>query len=236
MWGRGDVNQLGISFSKLTIDDIGYVALKPMKLKEISKKKVLIISVTCGEAHTIALDSEGKMHAFGWGEDGQLGLDENFLQDSIMSNNIKCIESIAHKIIKISAGCIFSACLTDMGQVFVWGNGEQGQLGLGMSIKSINFPTLVSSLRHEFILDIVCGNSFMLSISQSGNVYGWGRGITGKFYDEELYSSGSDIICFVPRIISKFDIVQKYLIHKQNQVDSFSKILMEKLMKLHQLE
>ena len=149
---------------------------------------------------------------------------------------MKCIESISHKIVKISAGNIFSVCLSDMGQVFVWGNGEQGQLGLGISIKSINFPTLVSSLRHEFIVDIVCGESSVLTISHSGNVYGWGKGIAGKFYDEQLYPSGSDITCFVPRIISKIDIIQKYLINIQKPDDSFSKVLMQKLMKLQQLE
>lgn len=226
-WGRGDVNQLGIPQSKMTKDEIGYVALSPKKLKDLSKSGICIKSVACGEAHTLLLDSNGKIYAFGWGEDGQLGF-----EDLPSQGQLKVIESMPYKAVKIAAGSVFSACLTDMGQVFVWGNGECGQLGLGNSFVLAQFPTLVSGLRHEFIVDIVCGESSVLCISQTGSVYGWGKGITGNFIDTEGFSKGSDIICYVPRLIPHTQIVQKYLLRKKSPQSDFAEELRKKLLKL----
>ncbi|OMJ85941.1 hypothetical protein SteCoe_12644 [Stentor coeruleus] len=230
-WGRGDVNQLGIQFKKLIKDDIGHVALRPQKIKYCSKQNLSIKAVACGEAHTLLLDSDGRIFAFGWAEYGQLGLSENAIDENI-SKSIYHVQSMAHKVIKISAGCLFSVCLTDMGQVFVWGNGDQGQLGLGNSMKNVNYPTLVSSLRHEFIVDVVCSETSVICLTQSGNIYAWGRGVAGRFLDSGNYVLGSDIICFVPRKVQGVNIVQKYLIKNKPPEDDFTKELMMKLMKL----
>ena len=232
VWGRGDVNQLGISLQELTADSIGHVALRPMKIKELAKRGVVVKSVACGEAHTLLLEAEGRVYAFGWAEDGQLGLAEDILKDGIMSKSPRCVHAISNKIIKISAGSIFSACLSDNGQVLVWGNGEEGQLGIGNSITSAEFPVVVGRLKHEFIVDIVCGGNYMLCVAQSGKVYGWGRGVTGRFYGTHTYPTGSDIICFIPRVIPNIDIAQRYLVVNQCEGKNFAKLLTEKLMKL----
>ena len=63
----------------------------------------------------------------------------------------------------MSAGCVFSSCLTEEGCVFVWGNGEQGQLGLGPRMKRSEFPTAVAQLKTEKVVDIVCGESHMIA-------------------------------------------------------------------------
>lgn len=231
-WGRGDVNQLGIPFKKLIKDDVGHVALRPQKVKNCSKQNLSIKAVACGEAHTLLLDADGRIFAFGWAEYGQLGLSENAIDESGISKSIYQVQSMAHKVVKISAGCLFSVCLTDMGQVFVWGNGDQGQLGLGNSMKNANYPTLVSSLRHEFIVDIMCSETSVVCLTQSGNIYAWGRGIAGRFLDGGNYTPGSDIICFVPRKLQGVNIIQKYLIKNKPPADDFTKELMMKLMKL----
>lgn len=234
VWGRGDVNQLGISMSKLVKDDVGYVALRPLKLKEFSRQGVKIKSVACGEAHSLMLDSDGKVYSFGWDEDGQLGIDESGLQDSIASKSLKRVEGIPEKVIKISSGCIFSTCLTETGEIFVWGNGEQGQLGLGDSIKSTNFPTLLSSLKNEHVIDVVCGESNAICITKLGKVYAWGRGTTGMFYD--AYPVGSDIISFIPRLIPNLTFIKGYLWYSKNPDQDFAKLLTEKVQKLKEIK
>lgn len=226
-WGRNDVNQLGVPLTKLTKDEMGHVALRPIKLKELSKSGVCIKGVACGEAHTLLLDSEGKIYSFGWDEDGQLGY-----EDTPGGPLIRTIESMPYKAVKIAAGSVFSACVTDLGQVFVWGNGEFGQLGIGNTFISATFPSLVSGLRHEFVVDLVCGENNVMCISQSGAVYGWGKGITGKFINNEGYAQGSDIICFVPRLIPHVQTVQKYLVNKNKEQFDFADELRKKLMKL----
>jgi alpha-tubulin suppressor-like RCC1 family protein len=67
-WGRGDVNQLGVKQSKMMKDDMGYASLFPKIVEDLLQVKVC--QVACGEAHTMALDTDGNVHSFGWGEDG----------------------------------------------------------------------------------------------------------------------------------------------------------------------
>lgn len=225
VWGRGDVNQLGIDFFHLQKDQIGFVSLNPVKIQDLAQENVFIKSVACGEAHTLLLDSEGKIYSFGWGDDGQLGLGDRDSTSSLTMKNMNIMKSFPYKILKISAGAIFSACVDEIGQVYVWGNGELGQLGQGQGIKCSSTPILVESLNEEFIIDVVCGESYVLTMSQNGKVFAWGQGVAGFFGDQELYPTGSDIICFAPRIVDYVKNTQEYLLKcpsKDSFVDSIA--------------
>ena len=215
VWGRGDVNQLGIDFFKLQRDEVGAVALSPVLLQELVEQRISVKAVACGEAHTLVLDSEGKVYSCGWAEDGQLGLGDLDMQSSFLNKNINVIPGLPQRIVKISAGSTFSACVSENGQVFVWGNGEQGQLGLGMVMKSSKVPVMVNSLGQEFIVDVVCGESHAMCISQHGKIFGWGQGTAGYFTDQTVYAPGSDILCFASRNISTVKTSQEYLIRPQ---------------------
>ena len=199
VWGRGDVNQLGISDHKLIKDDIGFCALKPMKVKWLSH----VVSVACGEAHTLVLTADGKVNAFGWNEDGQLGI------DSIVNDTEVNLPKNCHKV---AAGALFSACLLETGEVMVWGSGEQGQLGLGNEQTTAKIPTKVEGI--EDIIDIVCGEISVLALSRDGKIYAWGQGIVSNFTDTKLFPPGSDIICYLPHLLSEVDIVHKVLMKK----------------------
>jgi X-linked retinitis pigmentosa GTPase regulator len=219
VWGRGDVHQLGVPMRHLSKDEMGYVALRPTLVEEFNRTKKKLRGVACGEAHTLVLDSEGSVYAFGWAEDGQLGLQKTELKNSIMTSSVRKISAlIRHRIIKVSAGSIFSAALDDAGQVFVWGNGEQGQLGLGNRIKFAEFPTQVEALSSELVIDIVCGESHVFCITQSGKLFGWGQGLAGLFDNKaasgfiETFPTGSDLVCYVPRRLAGVDIAHRMIV------------------------
>ena len=197
-WGRSDVNQLGLPNEKLLKDEVGVCALKPMRIKWIKNA----VSVACGEAHTIVLNSHGHILAFGWDEDGQLGLNGNTLDSTI---------NLPKKAVKVSAGALFSACLLENGEVMVWGSGELGQLGLGNEVTSCKVPQKVNVSN---IIDIVCGENSMIALDKNGKIYGWGQGIVSNFTDNKLFPPGSDIICFFPHLLSEVDIVHKVLMKK----------------------
>lgn len=219
VWGRGDVHQLGISMKHLCKDELGYVALRPMLVEDFYRSGKKLKGVACGEAHTLALDSEGTVYAFGWAEDGQLGIFENELKNSVMTASVRQVKALAKlRVVKVSAGSIFSACLTDSGQVYVWGNGEQGQLGLGNRVKFAEFPLLVDTLSTEFTIDIVCGESHVICLTQSGKLFGWGQGLAGVFDSKatsvftETFPVGSDLVCYVPRRLFEADIAHRFVI------------------------
>lgn len=221
VWGRGDVHQLGVSFDLLTKDDIGHVAYRPIKT-ELKNVK----SVACGEAHTVVLNSEGTVYAFGWAEDGQLGLYPEQLYENQMSFEIAPLR-IPEKVAKVSAGGLFSVALTEGGQLYVWGNCEQGQLGIGNRDKILRLPTHLSSLSNEIIMDVVCGETHVICITTTGRLYGWGQGLAGRFKNRQDFSTGSDIVCFVPRLLKEVDIVHRFVL--KGRMDNLMEELTYKL-------
>ncbi|CAG9327461.1 unnamed protein product [Blepharisma stoltei] len=243
-WGRGDVYQLGIPFRELCKDETGYVSLVPLKINYFSERNITIKAIACGEAHTLALDTNGKVFAFGWGEDGQLGISRDELTNQSMSKEITLISALdSLNIVKISAGSIFSACLTETGQILVWGNGEQGQLGQGSSETSSDHPIRVETLKEEVIIDVICGENHVLALSDSAKLFGWGLGKAGMFSSslEQKFSAGTGLVCFKPKCLSEADINQHFvvdsdysaplLIPKKNEQSLLSAVA-EKLQKL----
>ena len=69
------------------------------------------------------------MFACGTNDDGQLGVGDT---DNIMMPNPLVTGLLKTKtVVQVTAGCLFSAYLTADGLVFVSGDNEYGQLGVG---------------------------------------------------------------------------------------------------------
>ncbi|CAG9313214.1 UVR8_2 [Blepharisma stoltei] len=214
-WGRGDANQLGVPSTSLYRDELGYVSLRPTKLEYFTNQDIFIKSAACGEAHTLLLDTLGCIYAFGWAEDGQLGISDENITSDYMSKEITQVNSLSGIFVtQISAGANFSACLTEDGKVFVWGSGEHGQLGIENSenLKQKN-PTMVEALNNEIIVSIVCGENHVICLSDNNKIFGWGLGKAGAFPNlEGGFTPGSDLICHVPKIIPTLDNTQYFVV------------------------
>lgn len=200
-WGRGDVGQLGLPNKKLLKDEVGLCALRPTRVKWILN----VCSVACGEAHTLVLNNEGKIFAFGWDEDGQLGVE-----------NAEKEVKLKKKAVKVAAGALFSVALLENGEIWEWGNGEMGQLGLGNGVVNCKGPAKVQG--PEDVVDIVCGENTVIAVERSGKVFSWGQGTVSVFTDSRLFPPGSDIVCFLPHPLCEVDIVHKVLVKKKKML------------------
>ncbi|XP_073978964.1 HECT and RLD domain containing E3 ubiquitin ligase 4 isoform X2 [Rhodnius prolixus] len=130
----------------------------------------------CGENHSMALNEWGQV--FTWGSDkyGQLGLDSDG-----EVRTPKIVKALAtHNVIQIASGYRHCLALTNKGDLFAWGSNEHGQLGLGLKVKSVPQPSLVTSLNGLPISLIACGAYHSFVISKSGAVYGWGKNRFGQ--------------------------------------------------------
>ena len=132
------------------------------------------------------------------------------LGDGVCSAEVTQVK-LPYKLVRVSAGAMFSAGLTENGTVFVWGNGENGQLGLGNDVRHCKFPALVGSLKQEFITDLVCGESHVICLTSTAEVWAWGKGIVGDFEDAETYPPGSEIACFTPRKLYSMEIAHRFI-------------------------
>jgi len=170
-FGSGDYGRLGHGDNQ---------PKKTAKLVEVLRDKD-IIKFACGPRHTLALASDGTIYSWGFGGDGQLGHGDFQLQT--MPTKIKALQD--EHVINISCGEKHSAALTSGGDVFTWGDGSLGQLGLGDQRKQ-HTPHRVVELQGRMILQISCGYYHTACIDQDENVYTWGQGGSGRLgHDHE---------------------------------------------------
>jgi alpha-tubulin suppressor-like RCC1 family protein len=136
-FGRSDNGQLGLGNK----EDREIPTL--LEYPELGR----IIAISAGYFHSLILNSQGQVFAFGSNGNGELGKD---YQDSSLV--AKCINTpvlikspLIGKIVAISAGDHHSLIINTKGQIFGFGINENGQLGLG-DIRNRYSPTLIPNL------------------------------------------------------------------------------------------
>jgi alpha-tubulin suppressor-like RCC1 family protein len=134
-WGASACGQLGLSYMKdLPTDIEGYpYQPTPRVVELLSDAKILQIS--CGDAHTVALSSDGKLYSWGGGGCGQLGhpdtqsmpKDEDGCPYQPKPKLISALRSMQVK--QIACGKAHTVAVLNNGQLYSWGAGACGQLG-----------------------------------------------------------------------------------------------------------
>ena len=140
--------------------------------------------VAVGQAHSLALDSEGRVFAWGNNLLGQLG-------DGTTTNRLSPVPVTTlgvldgQSISSVAAGHYYSVALSSTGDIFSWGTNGDGQLGDGTTT---NRSVPVQLARSEAIAGvsfsaISAGGYFTLALSDDGRVFGWGRNSVGQLGD-----------------------------------------------------
>jgi len=149
--------------------------LKPTRVEAFRGKKVTRVAV--GTHHTLVLMSDGSVYSVGGGEYGQLGNGE-FSKFSLEPQKIEGnLEN--HHVTFIASGSMHCAAVTNNGEMFVWGRGEDGQLGLG-NRENQPLPTLVHALNNESIVTCALGMWHTMALTRDGRVYVWGDTTYGQ--------------------------------------------------------
>ncbi|XP_036335085.1 LOW QUALITY PROTEIN: RCC1-like G exchanging factor-like protein [Rhagoletis pomonella] len=146
--------------------------------KEICGADDEIVSVECGQDHTMFLTRMGCVYSCGWSADGQTGkgnYDSNFEIEPAKG------DIAGERIVKLSCASDCVLALNDKGEIFGWGNSEYGQLDNSESAEcQINKPRLLTlTKRIGKVIDIAAGGSFCMALNEDGLVYTWGNGILG---------------------------------------------------------
>jgi len=185
----------------------GVLGIENNKLKSYKFVKVnfgqynnRIKAISAGTVHSIALTDDGKIFSWGSAQGGQLGLSEEYLTQFKnqyfyistptlvpIKENHKTKEDM--KITKISCGEAHSIILNNKKEVYSWGFGSNGQLGLGFCEDSFELGTGLSKSRiftpqkikafdnleqKVLISDIQCGKTFSMFIDTKGGLYSCG--------------------------------------------------------------
>ena len=139
-------------------------------------------SVVAGYAHSLALDGEGRLWAWGGNAYGQLG-------DGTTNNRLTPVTVDLGYL--GGAGVTFVAADNDAsfimdedGRVWAWGRNFGGQLGNGTTTDS-TMPIAVdlTALGGARVVSLAAGNHNVLVVDDQGRLWGWGSNGNGELGD-----------------------------------------------------
>lgn len=188
-FGRNDYGQLGHDD---TVD-----RKVPQQVDALGDRR--IVSVACGQYHSMVVTAAGRVFAFGKNDYGQLGLDtiDNQLVPAQIKGGLEkqtCLE--------IRCGYYHSIVLCSGARVYGFGRNDYGQLGLGRSSATavanvqlqqqrFALPQLIEELEGKDITRIACGCYHTVVVCEDGMLYVFGRNNHGQLgtgdTNERLY-------------------------------------------------
>ncbi|KAM9180361.1 X-linked retinitis pigmentosa GTPase regulator [Dugong dugon] len=164
MFGSNNWGQLGLGSKSAVYKPTCVRALKPEKVK----------FAACGRNHTLVSTEEGNVYATGGNNEGQLGLGDTEERNSF---HLISFFTSQHKIKQLSAGSNTSAALTEDGELFMWGDNSEGQIGLN-NISNVCVPHQVTIGKP--ISWISCGYYHSAFVTTEGELYTFGEPECGK--------------------------------------------------------
>lgn len=186
-WGRNDFGQLG---DGTTITRNAPVAVNATGV--LAGKTV--VAVGGGHTHSLVLTSDGRLYAWGYNQNGQLGDGTGI--DSAVPVAVNMTGALAGKTVKaIAAGGDHNIVLTTDGLVFAWGRNDYGQLGDDSNAPS-DFPVAVDTtgvLAGKTITMIAAGHSHSLALAGNGQLFAWGNNAAGQLGDGTSFTRPSPV-------------------------------------------
>jgi alpha-tubulin suppressor-like RCC1 family protein len=187
-WGKNDHGQLGVGTAiaigksaytpcrvanlPTVIDPYGW--LSPVKQRNTHYTPV---GLAAGTSHSLAVDSDGRVWAWGSNDSGQIG-------DGTGDERIEPVALGLDRINAVAAGESFSAAVNETGSVWTWGSNDYGTLGRGASEPYCYAPKWLPSIRR--VRQLACGQHHVVAVKEAGStslqgtVWAWGSNTAGQ--------------------------------------------------------
>jgi alpha-tubulin suppressor-like RCC1 family protein len=135
-----------------------------------------VTAIAAGVSHALALTADGRLWSWGGNGKGELGYStfEGWQESPAPVPGLRGVAAIA-------AGGQVSVALRTDGSLWVWGNNDRGQLGLGVaggpSFAARQVPGLGAVRR------VASGPDSSFAIGDDGRVWSWGANTSGRLGD-----------------------------------------------------
>ena len=146
----------------------------PIRINNL--KKIKINQIACGIGHVLALTDNNLIYSW-----GRFYKQENKKEKEKSTTHgdypfPQLIESLSNEsIVKISAGNNHSMAITELGELYTWGEGIYGQLGHGIN-NNEQYPKKVEYFCNKFkIIDCMGGAMHSVALTEEGYLFGWGQ-------------------------------------------------------------
>lgn len=179
-WGGGALGQLGNGTNDgrttpYAVDMTAVLASGATGFSDLS----------AGNRHVLALDDVGGAWAWGYGQNGRLGLgdtDSRFVPVAIPMGEV--VATGATRFVRVAAGGSHSVALDDLGQAWAWGEGSLGALGTGTKDeRTLPTPVVMTEVTASGatgFVTISAGLVQSLAIDDLGRGWAWGFAGSGQ--------------------------------------------------------
>jgi len=132
--------------------------------------------IISGRDHTLNLTRDGDVYSYGTGKFSACG--HGGSKEIITPMILKPLRD--KRVMKIACGESHSLILTDKHDVYSWGRGFEGQLGLSKSIEVASTPQYIKAFFGKPVESIEAGAFFSLAITKDNELFGWGEAKMGQ--------------------------------------------------------
>jgi alpha-tubulin suppressor-like RCC1 family protein len=162
-WGDNSYNQLG---NGNTTD-----APAPIQVGAVG---ALWATVTCGNAHTVAIRQDGTLWAWGHNNYGQAGNGSS----GLVNQRTPAQVGTANNWASVSAGTYHTLALRRDGTLWAWGDDSQRQIGATSIATQQNTPVQVGTDANW--VSVSAGTYYSLAIKADGTLWAWGENGAGQ--------------------------------------------------------
>jgi Alpha-tubulin suppressor and related RCC1 domain-containing proteins len=199
IWGWGIKTQTLISGAVVP-------QLTPAKLDiDVGEK---IVDIATGHENVLVLTESGRIFTWGEANYGNMGLGITFHAVKEPTEIPKFTEG---KIVQLVATNVTCAVVTDLGELFLWGQDEYNQA----QCVFLKTPTLITSLVDMgiFVSQVSIGRSIAV-ISDEGKVYTWGWNWVGELGTGDLESryEPQQVMALDEVVIASIDVGASHMI------------------------
>lgn len=156
-----------------------------------------------GGRHNCVLKMNNDFYCWGKNNFGQIG---NSLSDEVSVKSPLLIEnflSSSEKIVTLSLAYTHSCLLTNIGNVFCWGNNSSGGVGISQSVSKVYSPVMIDLAlpSEDKVLSISAGGHHSCAITSGKEVFCWGNNNKGQ-----LGVNSVDIFRDVPSLVDQTNL------------------------------
>ena len=159
-WGSNSSGQLGDGTNKNS----------NVPIKITNSKGTKFVYITASSDHTLAIDENGSIWAWGCNDGGQLG--NGTMQESHIP--VQLITST--QFTQVSTSYLHSLAIDKDGNLWAWGNNGYGKFGNGTKNDSMTPIKINTGIEFK---QVSAGHTYSLGIDKQGNLWGWGSSDSG---------------------------------------------------------
>ncbi|CAL8374165.1 serine/threonine-protein kinase Nek8 [Gadus morhua] len=172
--GMGKVHTLPLS----SVYTWGSGIAAPLRLPMLNTE---VLQVSLGRTQRMGVTRSGRLITWevpsvGCGEPSLPGGMEP-MQPQFISRFLEGQSGVTIK--SVACGDLFTTCMTDRGIIMTFGSGSNGCLGHG-SFNDVSQPKIVEALLGYELVQVSCGASHVLAVTNEREVFAWGRGDNGR--------------------------------------------------------